>query len=115
MDLDFFSFCSQIFILSILYSENCIIFSPIISFPFENQIYNTYILSYENNIIHTWNHDFSIASTPYYDDENFLYRPCKIDSIIIDLPGAGGKIEKYNIQGELIWEYTLSSNLMMSL
>ena len=66
---------------------------------------------YENNIIHTWNHDFSIASTPYYD-ENFLYRPCKIDSIIIDLPGAGGKIEKYNTQGELIWEYTLSSNFI---
>ena len=97
-----------VLIVNIIISQNTILFSPFISYPEYDEIFTTYLISEHNNILHLWNHDCSISSTPYLTNDNILVRPCEVEFPSIDLPGRGGRIQKINWLGEILWDFIYS-------
>ena len=69
-------------------------------------IFHTFLISQDGNIQHAWDHDCSTASTAYLIENDILIRPCEVEFPVIDLPGTGGRIQKINWMGELLWDYT---------
>ncbi len=92
------------------YGENSFLFSPFIPYPEEDVVFHTYILSQNGNIVHTWDHDCSAASMPYFNNNDILVRPCEVEYPVIDLPGTGGRIQKLNWLGEILWDFTFSTD-----
>ena len=59
-------------------SEGYYLFSQVISFPEEDQVYQTVLMDTSGTIVHEWAHNKATASTPYLLPDSTLLRPCKI-------------------------------------
>ena len=90
-------------------SDGYYLFSPVISFPEENQLYSTYLMDTSNNIIHEWVHDRSTASTPYLFSDSTLLRPSKINPPAFDAGGVGGSLQILSWNNDIIWEYDVNT------
>ena len=91
-------------------SPGLVLFSPIISMPEEGTTFNTYLMDNNQNIIHTWNNEYCVAHTPYIINDTILVRPGRISPPFFDAGGIGGIIQKYNWQGDIIWETMWANN-----
>jgi hypothetical protein len=90
-------------------SDGYYLFSPVISFPEENQLYSTYLMDTSDTIIHEWVHDKSTASTPYLLPDSTLLRPCKVNPPAFDAGGVGGLLQILSWNNDIVWEYHISS------
>ena len=88
-------------------SEGYYLFSPVISFPEEDQVYQTVLMDTSGIIIHEWLHSKSTASTAYLLSDSTLLRPCKVEPPAFDAGGAGGLIQLISWDNEIIWEYEM--------
>lgn len=88
-------------------SDGYYLFSPVISFPEENQVYKTFLMDTSGTIFHEWTHEKATASTPYLLSDSTLLRPCKIDPPMFDAGGAGGLIQLVSWENEVLWEYEI--------
>ena len=88
-------------------SDGYFLFSPVISFPEENQLYQTVLMDTSGTIIHEWTHSKATASTPYLLSDSTLLRPCKVDPPIFDAGGAGGLIQLISWNNDILWEYEI--------
>ena len=95
---------------SVVKGGNFTLFSPFIPYPEEDITFHTFIISHDGIVQHTWDHDCSIASTPYLIDDDILIRPCEVEFPTIDIPGTGGRIQMINWIGEIIWDFIYSSD-----
>ena len=86
-------------------SNGYYLFSPVISFPEENQLYSTFLMDTSGIIIHEWAHSTPTASTPYLLPDSTLLRPYRIDPPMFDAGGAGGGIEILSWENGILWEY----------
>ncbi len=91
-------------------SDGCYLFSPIISLPEEDEIFQTILIDTSGNILHEWSHECSVASTPYLLPDSTLLRPCKLTPPLFDVGGAGGLIQLISWGNEVIWEFQLMNN-----
>ena len=90
---------------------SCIIPSYVLISPIHQQDVNfqTHIINTDGDIVHSISHSHYTASTPYLLEDGTILRPAKINESDI-AGGAGGRIEKLSIYGDLIWSYDMNSN-----
>ena len=88
-------------------SDGYYLFSPVISFPEEDQVYQTLLMDTSGTIIHEWIHSKGTASTAYLLSDSTLLRPCKITPPIFDAGGAGGLIQLLSWNNDILWEYEI--------
>ena len=78
------------------------LFSPIISMPEEDEVFFTYLIDNNQNIINSWESDYCVAHTPYLVDDTVLVRPGRVFPPFFDAGGIGGIIQKYDWVGNLV-------------
>ena len=91
-------------------SPGLTLFSPIISMPEEGTVFETYLVDNNQNTINTWYSDYCVAHTSYMIEDTILVRPGRISPPFFDAGGIGGIIQKYNWQGDVIWETMWANN-----
>ena len=70
----------------------------------------TQLLDMQGRVVHTWQSDTPPALCGYLLENGNLLRPASIGNNVMAFgggPGAGGKIQEYTWDGELVWDFTL--------
>lgn len=72
----------------------------------------TYLIDMQGRVVHTWQSQYTPALTAYLLENGDLLRPGAIERKPEGLagPGAGGRIQKFTWDGELIWDYEYASS-----
>lgn len=67
----------------------------------------TYLIDMEGKVVHQWESQFQPAMTAYLLEDGTLLRACAVQNKPQDFggPGAGGRIQKFDWSGELIWDF----------
>lgn len=68
----------------------------------------TYLINNCGEVINQWTSDYPPGNAVYLLEDGSLLRACKIENNNINFGGTGGRIEKYNWDGDLIWSYNYS-------
>jgi len=61
-------------------------------------------------IVHTWSSNFILAESAYFLENGDLLRTAKVNNAHFQSGGNGGRLEQFNWEGDLIWEYNISNN-----
>ncbi len=72
----------------------------------------TYLINNCGQVINQWSSSFPPGNAVYLLENGNLLRAAKIDNPDINFGGRGGRIELFDWDGNLIWEYTYSTNLV---
>lgn len=75
---------------------------------FPNVSKTTYLLDNCGNVVHEWESDYNPGLVAYLLPNGDLLRTARIGSNF-NGGGAGGRIERFNWEGDLIWSYNHSS------
>ena len=75
---------------------------------FPNVSKNTWLLDNCGNVVQRWESDFNPGLVAYLLENGDLLRTARIGSTF-NGGGSGGRIERYNWEGDLIWGYNHSS------
>ena len=62
-------------------------------------------------VVNNWTSSFQPGLASYLLDDGSLLRTCKLSNPIFTQGGSGGRIERYDWDGTLIWEFNFSTNL----
>ena len=76
---------------------------------YPNNSNNTYLINNCGEVVHQWTSTFTPAASAYLLDNGDLLRTGKIANSDITFGGVGGKIELFDWDNNLLWEYTYSS------
>lgn len=76
---------------------------------FPNVSKNTWLLDNCGNVVHSWQSEYNPGLVAYLLENGDLLRTARIGSNF-NGGGSGGRIERYNWDGELIWSYNHSSD-----
>jgi hypothetical protein len=68
---------------------------------------NTYLIDMEGRIVNEWKSEFNPALSAYLLPDGHLLRPAAERGFG---PGAGGRIQKFNWDGELVWDYSIPAD-----
>ncbi|MGK0323589.1 MAG: hypothetical protein ACJAR4_001631 [Psychroserpens sp.] len=77
-----------------------------------NQSTETYLINNCGEVLHQWTSSYTPAASVYLLENGNLLRTGKISNSNITFGGVGGKIELFDWDNNLLWEYTYSSSLM---
>lgn len=70
----------------------------------------TYLISNKGEIVHQWTSKYSAGKSVYLLENGNLLRAAQIPSRgKFIMPSAGGRVELFDWDGDLIWEYTYST------
>ena len=72
----------------------------------------TYLINNCGQVVHQWSSTFTPAASVYLLENGNLLRTGKIANDDIGFGGVGGKIELFDWNNTLLWEYTYSTNLV---
>lgn len=72
----------------------------------------TYLINNCGQVINQWSSTYKPGASAYLLENGNLLRTGKIDNDDITFGGVGGKIELYDWDGNLLWDYTHSSSLI---
>lgn len=72
----------------------------------------TYLINNCGEVVHQWSSGFTPGNSVYLLENGNLLRAGKISNDDITFGGVGGKIELFDWDNTLLWEYTYSSPLM---
>ncbi|MDX5584746.1 MAG: aryl-sulfate sulfotransferase [Aureibaculum sp.] len=72
----------------------------------------TYLINNCGEVVHQWTSTTSPAASVYLLESGHLLRTGKITNTEITFGGVGGKIELFDWDNNLIWEYIYSNNLV---
>jgi antitoxin component YwqK of YwqJK toxin-antitoxin module len=70
----------------------------------------TYLINNCGEVINQWSSNYPPGNAVYLLEDGSLLRACKINNSVINFGGTGGRIEKYDWDGNLIFEYNYSDN-----
>lgn len=73
----------------------------------------TYLINNCGEVINQWTSTFPPGNAVYLLEDGSLLRACRINNPNFNFGGSGGRIEKYNWEGNLIWEYDYSSTTIL--
>ena len=68
-----------------------------------------YLVDNCGRLVNSWECSAKPGNAIYLTTEGFLYRAAQMQNLKIFAGGAGGLIEKYNWDGDLVWSYTYNS------
>lgn len=76
----------------------------------------TFLVDLDGHVVHWWNTDRKVGQTAYLMEDGTLWRAGKSDKSFQfpDRAGSGGRIQKYDWEGNLLWDYNASSEYRMS-
>lgn len=74
----------------------------------------TYLIDPCGRVVNRWESNFISGLTAYLHTDGSLYRSCRIPNTSMNLTGMGGRMEKYDWSGNLIWHYRLSDSLYVA-
>jgi len=77
---------------------------------FPNVSKNTWLLDNCGNVVHSWESEYNPGLVAYLLENGDLLRTARIGSNF-NGGGSGGRIERYNWEGEMTWSYNYSSDL----
>lgn len=79
--------------------------------PLSNK--TTYLINRQGEQVHSWSSSYVPGMTVYLREDGTLFRAGRVtDDTYINSGGAGGIIEQFNWEGEVIWHYRYSSPLV---
>ena len=82
-------------------TKGYVLFSPLTS-------KQTFLINNEGRIVHEWRSRYTPGNSLYLLEDGSLVRTAHIKNPNFKAGGAGGKIERFSWDGELLWEYELS-------
>lgn len=76
----------------------------------------TFLVDLNGHVVHWWETDRKVGQTAYLMEDGTLWRAGKSDKSFQfpDRAGSGGRIQKYDWEGNLLWNYNTSSEYRMS-
>lgn len=81
--------------------------------PFGGQ--STYLIDLDGEVVQQWTTNRKPSQAAYLLADGSLLRTYKVPNQVFDVPGGpAGGIQKFNWDGELIWDYQISNDVMMS-
>ena len=70
----------------------------------------TYLINRNGERVHSWESAYVPGMSAYLSDKGFLFRAGRVtDDTYINSGGAGGIIEKFNWDGDVVWQFRYSS------
>ena len=69
----------------------------------------TYLIDNDGATINSWDSSYRPGLSAYLLDDGSLMRTASSSSQSFNVGGAGGRVEQYNWDGDLLWEYDYSS------
>lgn len=69
---------------------------------------NTYLMDNQSNIVHTWSSNYRPGNSVYLLEDGTLLRTANTGGTNFNTGGAGGRIERFNWEGQLLWAYDLN-------
>ena len=70
----------------------------------------TYLINNCGEVINQWSSNYTAGASVYLLENGNLLRTCKIANTDISFGGVGGRIELYDWDGNLLWQYNYSSS-----
>lgn len=70
---------------------------------------STYLIDMEGRIVNEWKSDYPPGLSSYLLENGNLLRPAA-ERGMAGGPGAGGRIQEFNWEGELIWDYSFADS-----
>ena len=69
----------------------------------------TYLLDMAGKVVKSWQAESNPALVAYLLEDGHLFRPAEIgDQVSLGVPGAGGRIQEFDWDGRLVWDYQCS-------
>jgi len=68
-----------------------------------------YLIDECGQMVNSWESQYRPGNAIYLSPDGYLYRAGRLDNQQIHAGGAGGIIEKFNWEGELVWSYEYNS------
>ncbi len=69
---------------------------------------NTYLIDNEGTVIHTWTSSYNPGLSVYLLENGNLLRTGNTNNATFNAGGAGGIVEELDLDGNVVWSYTLS-------
>jgi hypothetical protein len=75
----------------------------------------TYLIDMEGRVVHTWDCGTTPSLSAYLLENGHLLRPgaLPMNQQTLGGPGAGGRIQEFDWDGELVWEFKLANERQM--
>lgn len=70
----------------------------------------THLIDNCGSVINQWDSEFRAGEAAYLLDDGSLLRTARQSSTVFTGGGMGGRLERFNWDGELIWSYTLAND-----
>lgn len=81
--------------------------------PFGGQ--STFLIDLDGNVVHEWTTDRNPSQAAYLLPDGCLIRTYKVQNEVFNVVGGpAGGLQKFSWDGELLWDYQVSSDLLMS-
>ncbi|EAQ78555.1 hypothetical protein DSM3645_26769 [Blastopirellula marina DSM 3645] len=71
---------------------------------------STYLVDMDGRVVHQWKSDFTPALSAYLLENGHLLRPAAQRGGGFGGPGAGGRIQEFDWDGELVWDYSFAGS-----
>ena len=69
----------------------------------------TYLIEMDGTVVHTWDSDWTPGNSVELDADGYLWHTCMLNNPNFNAGGSGGRIEKLDWDGNVVWSYELSS------
>ena len=70
----------------------------------------TYLIDNDGMVVHSWESEYRPGAVTILLENGHLLRSAKLDTEIFTAGGSGGRIEEYDWDGNLVWEYKYASD-----
>ena len=75
--------------------------------------YSTKLIDNNHNIINEWVSPNPPASMAYLLPDSTLIYPCRQESLILESAAVGGRIIKYNWDGDILWDWSCTEDYQL--
>lgn len=70
----------------------------------------TYLIDNEGRLVHSWQSNFTPGNSVYLLENGHLLRTGNVNSRVFTSGGAGGRVQEYDWEGNLVWDFEYASN-----
>jgi len=70
---------------------------------------NTYLIDNNGSIVHTWSSNYRPGQSAYLLEDGSLLRTANTGGSLFNVGGTGGRVERYDWDGNLTWAYDYST------